>query len=183
MVPWTVVVFTLTFLLLLSSSLLIGLVENNILQDTDTCCTAGDIECARAVAQLQDGFYNFVYGMRTRYTISTSFLIFSLVLRCCTLPDSLASLQHPYTTAFVALLAFYMLLSVNGLVTHFYADRNDILFFCKTISEPLLSWLELISAFTALLAVSLFYLFIISQDNNYSYSRAPSAMPLEDAGT
>ena len=156
---WTVTILTFVFLLLVLSSLLFGLVQNNILQDT--WIVEGDVVCHRAI----DGFY-----MHIRYIISTTFLLLSLVLRLITLPDRLACFQHPYATAFIGLLAFYMLVAGQGLV--------DMLLVCKIISEQLLAWLQLLSACISLLSFTLFYLFIISQENAYSYARAaPSDEP------
>lgn len=173
--PWTGVSLMLSIVLLAFTSTILGLIRHNVLLSSD-CCVE-NTPCATILEGQSKIYYDPVTGLRTRYILSTVFLIFTVFLRLQLPPLNtffcqfwLAPLQNPLFLALMALFTFTLQLLFADLTLHNLADSPvGLVDSCNITSLMLVGAINVLAWFCLVLNCSLFFLFIVSQNTVHHY--------------
>lgn len=166
--PWTGVSLALVLIILIFTSLILGLIRHNVLQDPDSCCLP-ESPCKLVLLQQISAYYAPFIGLRTRYIFATVMFIFITFLRLSpiTLP---AVFQNPTLLAFFALLTYTLQLLFADLTLHNLADTPiGLVEPCSLTSAMLVGAINVLAWFSLILSSLLFFIFMTSQNAVHHY--------------
>ena len=167
MEPWTAIGLIISCVLLLTTSLILGLTRENVLQDPNQCCLPNSV-CDTLLQQQLDFYYNPTIGLRTRYISSTVFLFTVLILRLGNIHP--LPMQHQGLLALFGLVTYLLQILFADLTLHNLSETpTGLQPSCSIVSAGLLGAIKVLAWFSLILASLLFYLFIVSQNTVHHY--------------
>ena len=166
--PWAGVSLALVLVILIFTSLILGLTRHNVLQDPELCCLP-ESPCKLVLLEQINSYYAPLIGLRTRYIFATVMFLFITFLRMSpiTLP---AICQNPTVLAFLALLTFTLQLLFADLTLHNLSDTAiGLVEPCSLTSAMLVGAINVLAWFSLILSGLLFFIFMTSQNAVHHY--------------
>ena len=156
----------LLFLLQFFSALVFGLIKNQYLLNSDKCCFYTENEiCEKKIQENLEIFYSPFFGLQSLYIIATIFFYLTLFLRCATLPEKISFLQESYTTKGIGLITFLSAFLFGLIANLFFTSGFDFPLTCTPASKNVMESITINSLFIKILAIALYYCFIISESD------------------
>jgi len=177
---WTIVVDIGTFVVAVLLSVVVGLVENDILRHAD-CCQDG--ACYEQLWMQQDAYYNNVTGLRSSYVVAVVFLFLTVVVNW-----QQHHLAGPRVVLLLGLTAFVcVVISCDNAIRSF-AVSPFLDPVCSTVSGGVLTLAHVLAWIVLTLSTGVFYALVIVLSSsittftNMAYLLDPKTASWEDLG-